>query len=504
MSRRRPSQIVHAATAYDVLTRTPQEAANQLASCLPCELAAQQAAVDAEVQAFQTGALRRPWAGVLVMEGVATGDGRMIDPGALTWENLPLNIRWVNEDIGAHANAVVTGTIETIERRDGGVIWGTGWWDLSTEEGMEGARRIENGSQRGVSVDLDSVSFEVRVARDLLSREDDLMEEPASEVTDGEAEDADGRVTVIAIENGDEMFVTTAARIRSATNVAIPAFIEAGIDFTGPAEPVVIAASAQPELPLTLVASAAPVEPPGAWFTDPLLPEPTRLTVTPDGRVYGHVAVWGTCHRTHTQAGRCITPPESPSGYSQFHTGTFQTAEGDLITVGRITLSGGHAPLTMNAAQAAAHYDNTGTIAAYVRAGQDAHGIWIAGALHPGMTAARVQELRASPLSGDWRELGSAQEMVAVLAVNAAGYPIPAARGLVASGRMTALVAAGTLPLDAPRDTLTTEDMELLTRLLDRERAQLAAEEAEAVATQAAALAAEIEAASLAFTVRTS
>jgi hypothetical protein len=47
-----------------------------------------------------------------------------------------------------------------------------------------------------------------------------------------------------------------------------------------------------------------------AWFRNPHLDGPTPLTVTDDGRVYGHLALWGTCHTGFD--GVCIEPPHSP------------------------------------------------------------------------------------------------------------------------------------------------------------------------------------------------
>ena len=45
-----------------------------------------------------------------------------------------------------------------------------------------------------------------------------------------------------------------------------------------------------------LIAAAAPVAPPASWFDQPKFSGPTPLTITPEGRVYGHAALWGTWH----------------------------------------------------------------------------------------------------------------------------------------------------------------------------------------------------------------
>jgi hypothetical protein len=79
-----------------------------------------------------------------------------------------------------------------------------------------------------------------------------------------------------------------------------------------------------------------------------------------------------------------------------------------------------------------------------VVAGEDEHGIWLAGGLRPSVSAEQVRELRGASLSGDWRSIGGNLELVAALAVNVPGFPVPRVQaGLAASGVQTALVAAG-------------------------------------------------------------
>jgi 2'-5' RNA ligase len=194
-------------------------------------------------------------------------------------------------------------------------------------------------------------------------------------------------------------------------------------------------------------------------FADPELAGPTALTVDANGHLFGHLALWGTCHLSFP--GRCVEPPPSSTGYAYFHTGATQVRDGDRIVeiaTGRIAIStdrehGGHADTSYGYRAAVDHYDNTCTVVADVVAGEDAHGIWVAGALRPSCTEERLAELRAAPLSGDWRRIGNSMELVAALGVNTAGYPVPRAR--VAAGAPIALVAAGVMPPqgDAPLST---------------------------------------------------
>lgn len=375
------------------------------------------------------------WSGVLTVEGEMTGDGRIIDNNALRWENLPLPLRYSPADHGGHQGAVVVGRIMTVERQADGRITGTGDFDLEAPYGVEAAR-LAAKSAYGVSVDMDDVSFEVRVKESLL----DDMDEQFEAMMEGEtpqrpAADDKGYVTVYEADSGDEVFGMTSSRIRAATMVDIPAFAGAAITLDNPDMELV-----EPE-GLTLVAGAGPKAPPTEWFTNPDLPGPTALTVTPDGRVYGHLAVWGTCHTAYT--GQCVEPPHSPSNYAYFRTGAVLTAEGTEVATGSITLDTLHAGRNLSAVDTISHYEHTGRAVARVAVGEDVYGIWVAGYVQPGVSDEKIDALRASPLSGDWRRIGGNLELVAALAVNSPGFPVPRAQGLVASGQMYALVASG-------------------------------------------------------------
>jgi hypothetical protein len=188
-----------------------------------------------------------------------------------------------------------------------------------------------------------------------------------------------------------------------------------------------------------LVAATFPAKPPSQWFDDPRLKGPTPLTVTNDGRVYGHIATW---RQSHIGMAGGIRPPRSRSKYAFFATGALETAEGKMVNVGQVTLTGGHAPLEASVPEAVAHYDNTDSAVMDVAIGEDRTGVWVAGALRPDVDEHRIRATRASSVSGDWRPINGSLELVAVCAVNVPGFPIPRAR--VAGGQPVALVAAGT------------------------------------------------------------
>jgi len=196
----------------------------------------------------------------------------------------------------------------------------------------------------------------------------------------------------------------------------------------------------------TLVASGLPhlLAPPPEWFSPPVLSAPTHLTVDDDGRVYGHLALWDSCHTSFGD--RCIRAPRSSTSYAYFRSGEVLCADGSRIATGAITLDTDHAHISLAASPAKAHYDHTGAAVADVAAGEDAFGIWLAGSMRPTASPESVRALRAADVSGDWRGIpGIGSELVAVLAVNVPGFPIPRVHSRHKGDRLTALVAGAAL-----------------------------------------------------------
>jgi hypothetical protein len=225
----------------------------------------------------------------------------------------------------------------------------------------------------------------------------------------------------------------------------------------------------------SIVAAAAGELPSAEWFTNPGLEAPTPVTI--DGRrIYGHVAAWTSCHTGYGisvgDGEVCVRPPNSVSGYAYFHTGELLTDDG-MVNVGHITMDTGHAPASMAGRIAASHYDNTGAVIADVVAGEDAHGIWFSGALRSEMTDAQRIAIGAAALSGDWRRLGGNYELIAALAVNVPGFPIPRT-AIAASGTagQYTLMAAGIVQQD---------DSPSMSELVRKELALIKAEDARAV-----------------------
>jgi hypothetical protein len=227
---------------------------------------------------------------------------------------------------------------------------------------------------------------------------------------------------------GDYQRAALEAEIMAATVVSTPAFAHAGIAIVASGE-----TQQEPsQIRLTsdaLVASAgvAPLLPPAEWFNNPDLPGPTPLTVTDEGRIYGHLALWDSCHTGFTNV--CKAPPRSRSEYAYFNTGEMETAEGEFISCGKLMFcreGNKHAPLDYSAMQASRHYDDSTKIGGFCRAGEDRFGIYLAGATRHDLTDEEVQYLRQNPPSGDWRPINRGpNELIAAFSVPVGGFPIP-------------------------------------------------------------------------------
>jgi hypothetical protein len=318
------------------------------------------------------------------------------------------------------------------------IVFGSGMLDGS-EAAKEAERLIKNGA--GISIDLPPERMAL------------IDPDTFEEIDPADVEMAD----VL----GGKYLTGIGGKIAAATIVTIPAFEEAEI---GLEEDSVLVASAHGmavgfgtlqigdatgeerigiELKEgewgVLTAGADFAKPSPESFADPKLKKLTALTITDvqsDGyrHVYGHLADWDGCHTGFSNV--CVPPFRSQTDYQYFNTGEIECADGSLVAVGKLMFSmdgGKHASTSLNASEASKHYDDSTKVGAFVRAGTDRYGTWLAGVLRPGLSDIEVQHLRSHPPSGDWRPIpGKGTELVAAFAVAVGGFPIP--RAMVASG----------------------------------------------------------------------
>jgi hypothetical protein len=192
-----------------------------------------------------------------------------------------------------------------------------------------------------------------------------------------------------------------------------------------------------------IIAAVVPLKPPRKWFETSEPDGPFPMTYEDNGQVYGHLAAWQTCHAGLASGAfsECVRPPQSRTNYERFHLGLIQTEEGDMLPVGKIVLATGHAPMSADLMGATKHYDDTGSVGAFIRASNGKHGIWTSGVLRSDLSPEGLRDLRANPPSGDWRAFNHNLELVAALAVPVPGFPIPQSQlALAASGEISALI----------------------------------------------------------------
>lgn len=514
------------------------------------------------------------WEGVLVVEGVETGDGRQFALNSITWAQLPIPLRRNIEDSHggdmATTTAVLVGRIDMVWRDEANpaVIRGAGVFDDGGEQGAEAVRLVREGFLRGVSVDPDSIKdADVELVFPDEGSEPDQLED-------------------IMMMMMPELTIFHAGRLRAATLVDIPAFVEAQIGIVdranatapvtasshfaqisrrpwvvGTMEARVNGLSAitkayahphaeklharllhhevtedgevglanltavrsgiraltsgrvtgltaseqmsayshlvqhlrdagihdeQPRLEVAPSAVTAALEvlegPPSEWFNWPepdgfMAPTVTDAVTAGGWRQFiGHGAAWGTCHLSYPGACREV-PHEGEHAY--FRTGEVLCADGSRVAVGSITMATGHAPTTpgTSALKAVEHYDNTGAVVALVATMEGKHGIWMMGAIPPWVSPDRVAALQASgQVSGDWRGIGGKLRLVAFLAVNHGGFPVPRLKVTMSHGRQTSLIAAGLYPQAATQPPQSRAALERIARSIGRDNTSRAAE----------------------------
>lgn len=399
---------------------------------------------------------------LFAVTGTPTSDGRMLAADInLTFRDTPMPLQWCEEMEGGHYGSVTVGVIESISYSKGEVR-GSGYM-LNSENALKAIDLISHGVCNP-SVDLGGDDFEM-VA----------MYEDGTVVTE-ENYDPDRKIYA----------TTTTAEVMATTIVAIPAFGETRIALNEQRE----------SRAKTLVAAAiAEIEPrvrayDPALFEDPKLDRPTPPTMNNEtGRIYGHLAEFGKPYR----GGSGESTPRNRNGYANFHTSQVQLTNGKQLSVGRLTVEGGHAPTQrgVTVATARAHYDNVCTAFGLVRVGEDRHGIWFSGVPAPGVDPDVFQAGMTAPLSGDWRDCGQGLDMIGAHAVNTPGFPIySAVTG--PGGRDLALVASfsPTLRSKPAAFTLDREALKtLLTEVVETVDQRHADRQAAAADRQAAALA---------------
>jgi hypothetical protein len=376
--------------------------------------------------------------GTAAIEGKLSDDSslapRIIMPDALSWPEMPRPFMAQTVTAEAHEGAEVAGRIDEFARKRGkGKMQNIDFaGELTTPFGIdEIAPMIEDKTMRYVSADLAASEWAI-------------VDRKTFAVVPQEELDID------ALQNGAYALGCLSAKIKAVTLVPTQAIEGASVALTASADAggfgwerftdddgdeivrCLFTADTLSVAGQALTAAADDWAPPRDWFDTPELPGKYPLSVSPEGRVYGHLATWDSCHVSFLPS--CVPPPKSPSNYAYFHVSELDTEEGDTITVGKLMFSptdGGHADRSLSAQKASQYYDRTGMAAAFLRVSDGAHGIWAAGSLNPKLSREQRddmrRELRLNPPSGDWRPINGQYELICGLAVAVPGFPTPRA-----------------------------------------------------------------------------
>lgn len=377
-----------------------------------------------------TDVAHQEWtAPVLVRVNTWTPDGRRMR--RVDWRDLPLPLKWQKADQAGHDESVIVGRIDSISMADDTTVTAQGVIFADLPEAAEALYLAQQRALRGVSVDPGGV----------------------------------GPVEVTETEDGillDFEWYT----IGAATLVAVPAFPDAAIILAGyedapvtdevPAAAPIVHVHLAEEAAIVEAITAAgtaiapsPLAPDVGIFERPGLTKREPLHVEADGRVWGHIYGWGECHRG-SPLGACVQAPRSRCNYGHFCSvgkGVL-CADGTFVHTGTITLGGGHADKRLTAEAAIRHYDDASLAVADVVAGEDDFGIWVAGQVRPGVPDETIYALRASEVSGDWRQLDGHLELIAVHAVNMGGF-VPKMSAYIDGGHVLSLIASGA-PVEGP------------------------------------------------------
>jgi hypothetical protein len=386
------------------------------------------------------------WSGVLVVEGTPTGDGRQFAAGSLTWPalgetaSLEIPLGWMYERAhgGMSTDKVVNvGRIDTITR-SGNELLGTGVLNLDTEWGRRAAEQMgtrdDPGFLAGVSIDADDPDDPRGLNVEYVFPDSCALEESPDDAgtllddNDGPEDEAPALECMMP-----EMEIYHSGRIRAATLVDIPAYVEARLYLDRPVpEGTPVDADA---VALPLVASSFTMEipdlPPAEWFAEPVdEPEIGAITVTDEGRFFGYLAPKNVAHRGIRD--KRVTVPMGNVDYGVWMNRVTIADDGrggfTRVATGPITMDCGHATASPRVVGAARreHYDNSCSIVATVRVGENSRGVWIAGAVLPDVTPDQIRRMMACQLSGDWgphREKPGKRELAGALLVPVPGFP---------------------------------------------------------------------------------
>lgn len=353
------------------------------------------------------------WRGPIAALDVPTSDNRMLatpPDGVIRTRAYPLTL--TRNHVGDPTGYPTIGSVDAVWMQDG-LLWGEGRFDLGGQDGQDAARQLAGGFINRMSIDPVEVTAQVR-----------LYDANGNEVSYTENYDTPTELT----EGMREVTVFTDWVLAGLAMVPIPAYTQAAV------EPVFDYEPSQSRQNAEVVVAAIGGQRFTKEFFDFKATGPTKMTVTDDGHIYGHVRFHGTCYQYgqgRGDGGYCMEPPPSACGYAKFHAHSAILDDGSVIDVGALTFGDGHESRGGLIASRR-HYDDVATIAAKVVASDDEWGVFVTGEVLDAHQDT-AHDLLLSPLSGHWEpdaDNDGHLEMLAAHIVVTPGYNV---RRIVAS-----------------------------------------------------------------------
>lgn len=156
--------------------------------------------------------------------------------------------------------------------------------------------------------------------------------------------------------------------------------------------------------------------------------EYTPLQVTPEGRVWGHLAGQG-CYRNGNMSA-CVPYRKDPDPrLRNFHTWTTTLDNGDVIRTGPMTAGAKHSDVgRLSLEESRQYHEDTSTVFARIVAWEDERGrLAASGSIVPGLSASMVGQAAGAPVSIELfptRETGGRNTMSAAHLVVSPAWPV--------------------------------------------------------------------------------
>lgn len=395
----------------------------------------------------------RRWRNPITVMGVESDDNRLFK--LFEFRDLPLTMRWDQEDDGGHRGARAVGVMDRVWLdEDGTTWWGEGEY-ADTPTAAEAEQLAAMGAQ-------------------FLSCDPGGRLEYHWEVVDPDGNVVDPADIEIAYdkiyyghEQKDELkswlstlrerSVFDLYEVGAITQVDIPCWPVARLALVG-ADDAQQSAAPRPDgadaslsdardrttpenrraRALLRRLAAGPASRKAEFYAKQELDVYTKLTITAEGQITGHIAAWNACHRTFTQ--RCVTPTYQTE-FDDFHQGEVLLDDGSKMRVGAITMAEGHG---MTLEKYTKLLEDLSAQLGTVRLYADDHGIQACGQVHPDIEPEQLARVLAGSPSGDWRLTDGDWLLHAIAYVNVPGY----AHYEGTPGHETRMVASIPAPLE--------------------------------------------------------